>query len=406
MAQYHVTIDSELLQHLFLSDARDSSLSKLLESILNQILEAQATEQLRAAPYERTQERQGYRNGTYPHTLTTRVGSITLRVPRLRNGKFSTELFSRYQRSEQAFILALMEMVVNGVSTRKVAEITEELCGARISKSLVSELCRRLDPLINAWKNRSLKDNQYPFLIVDALIIRIREDHRVVHRSMLIAIGVNQDGIREVLGFMIGDSESEESWNEFFCWLKDRGLNGVDLVVSDDHRGLVKAVRRNFQGASWQRCQTHFMRNVLDATPKAVQSEVKANVQAILNAPDMDTARMLLTKTLEAFVKKAPRAMEILEKGFDDATAILELPEKYRRRLRTTNSLERLNEEIRRRERVIRIFPSRDSANRLIGALLLEIDNKWAGDRRYLDMAEYHEYRSYRPKPGSNIFYL
>ena len=260
--------------------------------------------------------------------------------------------------------------------------------------------------MINAWKNRSLKDNQYPFLIVDALIIRIREDHRVVHRSMLIAIGVNQDGIREVLGFMIGDSESEESWNEFFCWLKDRGLNGVDLVVSDDHRGLVKAVRRNFQGASWQRCQTHFMRNVLDATPRAVQSEVKANIQAILNAPDMDTARMLLTKTLEAFVKKAPRAMEILEKGFDDATAILELPEKYRRRLRTTNSLERLNEEIRRRERVIRIFPSRDSANRLIGALLLEIDNKWAGGRRYLDMAEYHEYRSCRPKPGSNIFYL
>ena len=271
MAQYHVTIDSELLQHLFLSDAKDSSVSKLLESILNQILEAQATEQLRAAPYERTQERQGYRNGTYPHTLTTRVGSITLRVPRLRNGKFSTELFSRYQRSEQAFILALMEMVVNGVSTRKVAEITEELCGTRISKSLVSDLCRRLDPLINAWKNRSLKDNQYPFLIVDALIIRIREDHRVVHRSMLIAIGVNQDGIREVLGFMIGDSESEESWNEFFCWLKDRGLNGVDLVVSDDHRGLVKAVRRNFQGASWQRCQTHFMRNVLDARLKAVR---------------------------------------------------------------------------------------------------------------------------------------
>jgi len=225
-------------------------------------------------------------------------------VPRLRNGKFSTELFSRYQRSEQAFVLALMEMVVNGVSTRKVAEITEELCGTRISKSLVSELCKRLDPLINAWKDRPLKDNQYPFLIVDALLIKVREEHRVVNRSMLIATGVNQDGIREVLGFMLGDSESEDSWNEFFCCLKERGLKGVDLIVSDDHRGLVRAMRRNFQGASWQRCQTHFMRNILDATPKAVQSEVKASVQAIMNAPDIDAARMLLSKTIEEYTQK------------------------------------------------------------------------------------------------------
>jgi len=406
MAQYHVTIDSELLHQLFLSDAKDAGLAKLLESILNQVLKVQASEQLRAEPYERTEERQGYRNGSYPHTITTRVGTITLRVPRLRNGKFSTELFSRYQRSEQAFVLALMEMVVNGVSTRKVAEITEELCGTRISKSLVSELCRRLDPLINAWKDRPLKDNQYPFLIVDALVIRVREEHRVVNRSMLIATGVNQDGIREVLGFMIGDSESEDSWNEFFRCLKERGLNGVDLVVSDDHRGLVKAMRKNFQGASWQRCQTHFMRNILDATPKAIQSEVKASIQAILNAPDIDTARMLLSKTIEAYAKKVPRAMGILEKGFDDATTVLMLPEKYRKRLRTTNSIERLNEEIRRRERVIRIFPNRESAARLIGALLLEIDSKWAGGRKYLDMKDYLEYRSCQLKLSSNVHYL
>jgi len=406
MAQYHVTIDSELLHHLFLSNAKDAGMAKLLESILNQVLEVQATKQLRAKPYERTEERQGYRNGSYPHLLTTRVGTITLRVPRLRNGKFSTELFSRYQRSEQAFVLALMEMVVNGVSTRKVAEITEELCGTRISKSLVSELCKRLDPLINAWKDRPLKDNQYPFLIVDALLIKVREEHRVVNRSMLIATGFNQDGIREVLGFMLGDSESEDSWNEFFCCLKERGLKGVDLIVSDDHRGLVRAMRRNFQGASWQRCQTHFMRNILDATPKAVQSEVKASVQAIMNAPDIDTARMLLSKTIEEYTQKAPRAMRILENGFDDATTVLMLPEKYRKRLRTTNSIERLNEEIRRRERVIRIFPNRESATRLIGALLLDIDTKWAGGRKYLDMKDYLEYRSGQLKLSSNVHYL
>jgi len=258
-------------------------------------------EQLRAKAYERTEERQGYRNGTYPHRLTTRVGSLILRVPRLRGGKFSTELFSRYQRSEQAFILALMEMVVNGVSTRKVSEITEELCGVRVSRSLVSELCKRLDPVIEAWRDRSLKDKEYPFLIVDALVIRVREDNRVLHRSMLIGVGVNKEGIREVLGFMIGDSESEESWGRFFSWLKDRGLRGVDLVVSDDHKGLVRALRRNFQGASWQRCQTHFIRNILNAAPKSLQGEIKAKVQAILQAPDIETAQVGWWKEISGY---------------------------------------------------------------------------------------------------------
>ena len=405
MAQYNITIDSELLHQLFLSDSKDSGVSKLLESVLNQVLQAQATEQLRAEAYERTEERRGYRNGTYPHRLTTRVGSLVLRVPRLRNGKFSTELFSRYQRSEQAFILALMEMVVNGVSTRKVSEITEELCGVRISKSLVSELCRRLDPVIEAWRDRSLKDKEYPFLIVDALVIRVREENRVLHRSMLICVGVNREGIREVLGFVVGDSESEESWGDFFGWLKDRGLRGVDLVVSDDHKGLVKALRRNFQGSSWQRCQTHFIRNILSASHKGLQGELKTRIQAILHAPDMGTARMLLMRVLEEYEEKAPKAMRILEEGFDDAVAILSLPEKYRKRLRTTNSVERLNEEIRRRERVIRIFPSRESAVRLLGAVLLEIDNKWAGGRKYLDMDEYYEYLSQQQSRSSPKIY-
>lgn len=406
MAQYHVTIESELFQQLLLSSSKESGMTKLLESILNQVLDAQATEQLNAERYERTDNRLGYRNGSYPHTLTTRVGTLVLRVPRLRDGKFSTEIFSRYQRSEQAFVLALMEMVVNGVSTRKVAEITEELCGTRISKSLVSDLCQRLDPLVDAWKNRTLKDTKYPFVIVDALVIRIREDHRVVQRSMLIAVGVNLMGSREILGFMIGDSESEDSWNEFFRGLKDRGLHGVDLVVSDDHRGLVKAMRKNFQGASWQRCQTHFMRNILDVSPKAYRDDIKSHAQAILQAPDIETARMLLTKTLAAFGELAPRAMETLENGFDDATAIMALPVKYRVRLRTTNGVERLNEEIRRRERVIRIFPNRDSAVRLIGALLLEIDDKWANGKRYFDMAEYIEERSKSTNAVANVHFL
>jgi transposase-like protein len=393
MAQYQITVDSQLLHQLFLGNSQDSGVAKLLESVLNQVLQAQATEQLGAEPYERSEERQGYRNGTYPHQLSTRVGTITLRVPRIRGGKFSTELFARYQRSEQALVLALMEMVVNGVSTRKVAQITEELCGTEFSKSTVSDLCKRLDPIVTSWNNRPLQDSSFPFVIVDALYLKVREEGRVRSRGALIGIGVNADGYREVLGVMLGDSESEASWSEFFGWLKSRGLKGVDLIVSDDHGGLVRAIRRNFQGVTWQRCQTHFMRNILGATPKPLQDEIYSRVRAMLEAPDAKTARMLLEKVLEEYETKAPKAMTVLEAGFEDVTAVLALPEKYRKRLRTTNPMERLNEEIRRRERVIRIFPNRESAIRLIGALLMETDEKWASGKKYLDMTEYLEWR-------------
>ena len=390
MAQYKITVNQELLHQLFLSNNKDSGIAALLESVLNQILQAQATEQLQAEPYERTLERKGYRNGSYPHQLTTRVGNITLRVPRFRDGHFSTEMFARYQRSEQALVLALMEMVVNGVSTRKISQITEELCGSEFSKSTVSDLCQKLDPLVKAWNNRDLRDMHYPFVLVDALVLKIREEGRVRTRSaMIIAVGINTEGYREVLGLMLGDSESEASWSEFFFWLKSRNLRGVDLIVSDNHKGLVKAIRQHFQGVSWQRCQTHFMRNILDTAPKSIEQELYPHLRAILDAPDINTARLLLKQTLEAFEKKAPKAMQVLEEGFDDATAVLVLPEKYRRRLRTTNGVERLNEEIRRRERVIRIFPNRESAIRLIGSLLMEIDDKWAAGKKYLDMDEY-----------------
>ena len=228
---------------------------------------------------------------------------------------------------------------------------------------------------------------------LDALVLKVREEGRVRARSVMIAIGVNTDGYREILGLMLGDSESESSWGEFFTWLKSRGLRGVDIIVSDNHGGLVKAVRSHFQGVTWQRCQTHFMRNILDVTPKSIQDELYPHLRAILDAPDVDTARVLLNQTLEAYENRAPKAMKVLEDGFDDATAILILPERYRRRLRTTNGVERLNEEIRRRERVIRIFPNRESVIRLVGALLMEFDDKWASGRKYLDMSEYLQWQ-------------
>jgi transposase-like protein len=397
MAQYQITLDSEILQQLFLGDSKESGVNKLLETVLNQVLKAQVTEQISAEHYQRTEDRKAYRNGSYPHQLTTRVGTITLHVPRLRDGNFSTELFTRYQRSEQAFVLALLEMVINGVSTRKVSLITEELCGVELSKSTVSELCKRLDPLVIAWNSRPLSDTSFPFVLVDALYLKVREEGRVRSRGVMIAAGINESGYREILGLMLGDTESEESWTEFFVSLKNRGLRGMEILVSDNHSGLIKAVKKQFQGVTWQRCQTHFMRNVLGAAPKHMRNEIYQKVRAILDAADIQTARYLLQQFTAAYADKLPRVMAIVEHGFDDVTAVLVLPDKYRKRLRTTNAMERLNEEVRRRERVIRIFPNRESVMRLIGALLMELDEKWASGKRYLDMEDYLEWRKSNP---------
>jgi putative transposase len=393
MPDYQITIDGETVHGLFQGD---SGLAKLLEQVLNQVLEAQVSEQVGAERYERSEERQGYRNGVRPRQLTTRVGQLTLRVPQVREGQFSPELFARYQRSEQALVLALMEMVVNGVSTRKVTAITEELCGTSFSKSTVSALCARLDPLVAAWNERPLGEQAFPLVLADALMVKVREQERVRSLAALIAIGINAAGYREILGIQLGDSESEGSWGTFFAWLKRRGLSGMDLVVSDAHTGLVAAVRRHFQGCSWatgQRCQTHLAGDVLEAAPKGVRQELHEHLRALFEAPDLPTARVLLEQLLATSRSRAPQAMAALEAGFDDATAVLALPEPYRRRLRTSNGMERLNEEVRRRERVIRIFPNRESAIRLLGAVLLERHEQWTTGHRYLDMASYWHWR-------------
>jgi putative transposase len=395
MAQFNITLETELLHELFSKDSRDDAFSKLLETILNQVLLAQSAEQLGAAPYERTEDRTAYRNGFRERGLTTRVGTITLNVPRHRNGEFSTSMFERYQRSEQALLLAMIEMVINGVSTRKIEMITEELCGKSFSKSTVSNLCQRLDPIVAAFRIRPL-NKQYPFLVADVIYLKVREDGRVRSKGLLVAVGINEEGYREVLGFKMADSESETSWGEFFAELKDRGLDTVDLVTSDDHKGLVKAIRKHFQGAAWQRCQTHFSRNVLDKCPKKYQPELKQSLNRIYNAKDLEDARRMLRETLKSFEADAPKAMAILEAGFDDIMAVMSLPEKYRQRLRTSNGLERLNEEIRRRDRVIRIYPNEASAIRLIGALLIEQDERWTTGRKYLDMQVYYEAQAIR----------
>jgi len=392
MAQMQVTIDTDQLKDVL---SHDQGMKLLLEQVLNQVLEAQMTEHVGAEPYERTERRRTYRNGYRPRRLTTRVGTLTLRVPQSRDGSFSTELFRRYQRSEQALVLALMEMVVQGVSTRKVTRITEQLCGTSFSKSTVSALCADLDARVEAWNERRL-EARYRFLIVDAIGVKVRRDRAVRATSLLVAVGISEAGYREVLGVSIGDSETEGTWGSFFKSLKERGLRGVELIASDNHGGLVKAARRYVQGAIWQRCQAHFTRNVLKVTPKHLRSEMTAWLRRIFRSENQAEARSAFEALAEEFEGKAEAALEILEAGLEDAIAVLVLPAKYRRRLRTTNMLERLNEELRRRERVIRIFPNNDSALRMIGALLVEQHERWISSKRYFNMDEYESWRQVR----------
>ena len=383
MTQLNITLNEETLKELMLGN-RDEALRKLLEAVFNAILKAEASEQVGADLYERTDERQTYRNGYRERQFKTRVGSLELLIPKLRNGTFSTTLFANYERSEKALVLSLMEMVLQGVSTRKVSNITETLCGTSFSKSTVSKLCEELDKEVEQFRRRPLT-KAYPFLIVDAIYVKARDAGRVKSKGLLVAIGVNEDGNREVLGFKAGDGESYEIWFSFFSELKEQGLHGVDLVVSDQHKGLVKAILEQFEGASWQRCQTHFSRNVLDKVPKKTQREVKVWLKDLYNSPNLAEARIRKDALVDYLEKYAPKAVEILDAGFDDITAVFQLPEVCRRRLRTSNSIERVNQELRRRERVIRIFPNEASIERLLGSLLIEMHENWISGRRYID---------------------
>ena len=322
-----------------------------------------------------------------------RVGTLNVRVPCDREGTFETAIFERYQRSEKASVLAMM---INGVSTRKVKRITDELCGYEFSKSTVSRLCERLDEKVEAWAERTLVGKDYPFVLVDALQVKVRRQGAIRPTSALVAVGINDDGYREILGLSIANSETNQSWKEFFRSLNRRGLTGVELVVSDAHEGLVGAVHECFQGASWQRCQTHFRRNILDKTPKSLHDQMSKGLNDIFKAEDIKASKEAFNELCAALEGAADKALETLELGFKDATAVLRLSDKYRVRLRTTNMVERLNSEIRHREKVIRIFPNDRSAWRLVGAYLMEQHEEWATGRRYFDMETYEVWQASR----------
>jgi transposase-like protein len=264
----------------------DDPMRRLAEVMLQRLLEEEISAHLNAEPNERTDGRQGYRNGHYKRTLTTRVGKVELLVPRDRDGQFSTELFDRYQRSEKAFVLSLMEMYVKGVSTRKVKKITQKLCGVDVSKSQVSELAKNLDEQVEAWRSRPI-EKCYPYLIVDALFEKVRHGPHVKPDAVLVVTGVNEDGYRQHLGVWMGNTESEATWSKVFNDLKDRGLQGVRYIVSDKHRGIEAAIARQLQGAVWQRCQVHFKRNVCGQVRRKDRDWVMQLLKKVTDAPGL-----------------------------------------------------------------------------------------------------------------------
>ncbi len=381
-------------------------LKELIQNHLQEYLEQEIALHLGALPYERTADRRGHRNGYKPRQLNTRVGKLFLSIPQTRDSSFSTELFERYQRSEQALICCLQEMVINGVSTRKVKRITEQLCGLDFSRSQVSEISKKLDTEIQTWLNRPLND-EYPYLFVDARYNKLRRDHKVESHAVLIAKAVNRAGKRDIIGVDVCNNENETNWSDFFQGLKERGLKGVKLVVSDAHGGLVSAIERYYPGTQWQRCQVHFKKNILDKVRNKDKAWIKQRLDDIFQAPDKQTGVIRLRRLIDDLSDKYPRVADLLETDGEDALTCLNFPLQHRRRIRTTNGLERFNQEIKRRTTVIRIFPNHDSAIRLIGALCMEQSEDWITGRQYLDMSlvnqEEQRLKTKKPKQTKTV---
>ena len=389
MAQLNITLNQEEILQL-LSNNSDDAFRKLLEASLNALLKIESKEQLKAEPYERSEERTDSRNGSRDRNLNTRIGTITLHVPRHRNVPFKTMIFESYSRSEAALISTMAEMVVCGVSTRKIAKVMEELCGTSYSKSAVSELCKSLDTEVEKFRNRPLTGS-YPFVTADATYFKVRENHRVISKALMIAIGTNNEGKHEILGFAEYQRESTDTWREFFKGLKARGLKGVLMITSDAHEGIRCAVSEEFPETSWQRCQAHFKRNICGKAPAKYQAGLSAELQEMFNAKDIETARAKRDSIIADYSDVAESAMQCLDEGFESSMTVMELSIHLRQHYRTSNHIERLNRELKRRSRVIGIFPNAASLIRLMGSVLIELNEGYQGSRRVYSSQTYQK---------------
>lgn len=358
---------------------------EVVQATVQQILECEMDELLQARRGERNEERTGYRSGSYERSFITRVGKLELRVPQDRAGRFRTELFERYQRSEKALFAALSEMYIQGVSTRKVKAITEELCGHSFSASSISGITQRLDEQLEAFATRRLEED-YPYLIVDARYERIRIDGAIRSQAVLIAIGVNWDGRRCILGIDVADRESRNSWRDFLLSLRERGLHGVEFVVSDDHAGLRAAIREVLPEAPWQRCYVHFLRNALDYLPRRRDDDCLRELRWLYDRRDAGEARRDLAAWLAKWQSRYPKLCDWVEANIEETLTFYRLPNQHHKHMKSTNMIERLNEEIKRRTHVVRIFTNEASCLRLVRALAVEMHENWIEATRYLNM--------------------
>jgi putative transposase len=365
---------------------------ELFRDVLQEVLEAEMTETLQAKPGERTSERLGLRSGYYSRMLITRVGKLELRVPQDREGRFSTQLFERYQRSEKALVSALAEMYVQGVSTRKVKAITEELCGHSFSASSISDINKTLDEQLAQFASRRL-DEEYPYLILDARYERVRENGTIHKRAVLVAIGINWDGRRCVLGVELANRESISSWKEFLLGLRTRGLTGVELVVTDDHAGLRAAIAEVLPEAAWQRCYVHFLRNCLDHLPRKGDDDCLRELRWIYERRNLGEARNDLAAWITKWESRYAKLVAWVEENIEETLTFYRLPAQHHKHLKSTNMLERLNEELKRRTHVVRIFPNGASCLRLVRALAVETHENWIEATRYLNMDLLREHK-------------
>jgi transposase-like protein len=363
-------------------DLEGDFLSQGTQLLAQLAIEFEAEQQIGAGRYERSPERATYRNGHRERVWETRVGEIPLRIPKLREGNYFPSLLEPRRRAEKALLAVVQAAYVQGVSTRKVDELLQALGLTGIDKSKVSRICRELDVFVDAFRNRPL-EGSYPYVWLDALYLKVRQDHRIVSQALIVAIGVRDTGEREILGFSLGQSEEYAFWLDFLRGLVRRGLKGVQLVTSDAHEGLKAAVEQVLAGSTWQRCRVHFMRNVLAHIPKGSKSVVAAALRTIFAQPDRAATTQQLREVVKAMASRWPKAAKVVAEAEEDVLAYMSFPEEHWTRIYSTNPLERLNKEVKRRTNVVGVFPDEASVLRLVGSVLIEVWDDWQVGRRY-----------------------
>ncbi|WP_405019948.1 IS256 family transposase [Kitasatospora sp. NBC_00070] len=356
------------------------------ERMLQELIEAEATARIGAEWNEHTDTRTSFRNGHRDKTLSTQAGDLELGIPKLRSGSFFPVLLERRRRIDQALYAVIMEAYVHGVPTRSVDDLVKALgADTGISKSEVSRICQDLDGQPAAFRTRPLDHVRFPYVYLDATYCKARVEHQIVSRAVVIATGVTEDGGREVLGVMVGDSETEVFWTEFLRHLRERGLTGVRLVIGDHHLGLVKAIRKVMLGAAYQRCRVHFLRNTFSVINKEAGEMVAATIRTIFAQPSGETVRAQLDTVADMLGKQFPKVKEMLLEAKDDLTAFAAFPERHWKKIQSTNPLERINREVKRRTDVVQVLPNDDALLRLVTAVLFELHDEWiAFPRRYL----------------------